>query len=387
MDESDHYSEDDYLSDTSSTGSLSTFRPENILNEMARNIILYNPDDELFGAPNINTNRLADFNPDLTQEHPYLFQLDVVMVEPPEYPKENEIIRLRSVKASTVIFPGQKVPMNNNYGFDNFSTLHNEKLVVLLLFENERDYHLHRQDDITLPRTAVIAKITKFTADRLNRDTCKRIEFEAIQRCKVLDLEPDTYATVKVLPETREYCEELLTYFAQYYPEERLRTLLENDIVEFGFWACSNIFCVQKVKYQLLEMKTTDERIATVLELARKIKSFKCKNCGDVLSDTSKVVRMGSHEIAGQFVNPGGVVHDLITVREIRNYQFYGSAVQDFSWFPGYSWTIIQCACGTHIGWMFESRYLRPTTFYALSRPNIKNEEVENDEENKTVFL
>ena len=45
-----------------------------------------------------------------------------------------------------------------------------------------------------------------------------------------------------------------------------------------------------------------------------------------------------------------------------------------FSWFPGYSWQIINCAhCYSHLGWQFRAldESSRPRSFYGLTQKAI----------------
>lgn len=41
------------------------------------------------------------------------------------------------------------------------------------------------------------------------------------------------------------------------------------------------------------------------------------------------------------------------------------------SWFPGYRWTVCNCACGEHVGWRFDwvaKSEREPKRFWALRR-------------------
>ncbi|KPJ01351.1 Protein cereblon-like [Papilio xuthus] len=69
--------------------------------------------------------------------------------------------------------------------------------------------------------------------------------------------------------------------------------------------------------------------------------------------------------------NAGGYMHDIVTVSRARGVVPSGRRSAEFSWFPGYAWTIIVCgACRTHLGWQFDalSRSLRPEYFFGLCR-------------------
>lgn len=56
-----------------------------------------------------------------------------------------------------------------------------------------------------------------------------------------------------------------------------------------------------------------------------------------------------------------GYVHETVTLRSLVPgcFALANEESAEFSWFPGYAWTIASCGeCGAHIGWLF--RTLRP---------------------------
>lgn len=56
----------------------------------------------------------------------------------------------------------------------------------------------------------------------------------------------------------------------------------------------------------------------------------------------------------------GGYMHDIVTVARATNTELTGAPSAEFSWFPGYTWTIAVCAsCMAHVGW----RWVRPDTW------------------------
>ncbi|KAH9638896.1 hypothetical protein HF086_012849 [Spodoptera exigua] len=64
-------------------------------------------------------------------------------------------------------------------------------------------------------------------------------------------------------------------------------------------------------------------------------------------------------------------MHDILTVSEACNVETNGAPSAEYSWFPGYTWTVALCAnCMVHVGWRFEAlkRSLRPAQFYGLCR-------------------
>ena len=71
----------------------------------------------------------------------------------------------------------------------------------------------------------------------------------------------------------------------------------------------------------------------------------------------SDIVLVSDAGATGSFVNPGGAVHDMITVSGASagpKLRLHGVPSSEHSWFPGYQWTIASCGtCGTHMGWRF----------------------------------
>jgi len=69
------------------------------------------------------------------------------------------------------------------------------------------------------------------------------------------------------------------------------------------------------------------------------------------------------------FVNPAGVVHELVTLRGVHDVRDHGPRTGDFTWFPGYTWRFTACGtCGVFLGWCFEAEdgAREPTRFHGL---------------------
>ncbi|MGE4290813.1 MAG: cereblon family protein [Desulfovibrio sp.] len=57
------------------------------------------------------------------------------------------------------------------------------------------------------------------------------------------------------------------------------------------------------------------------------------------------------------FCNPLGVVYELACFAFASGLTPQGGVHHEFSWFPGHSWQIVNCArCGEHLGWCFLPR-------------------------------
>jgi len=88
-----------------------------------------------------------------------------------------------------------------------------------------------------------------------------------------------------------------------------------------------------------------------------------CSVCGQRITDEEHgTERAGAHE--HQFVNPGGFLHRVRCFAAASGVAEIGSPETAFSWFPGYSWQVLECsACRVHIGWRFRGA---GDTFYGL---------------------
>ena len=100
-----------------------------------------------------------------------------------------------------------------------------------------------------------------------------------------------------------------------------------------------------------------------------------CARCGKQLGDQQHIFSMSKEGPQGAFVNPGGHVHETLTLYRAKNLRLVGRPSTEYSWFPGYAWIITEClGCWSHIGWKFiaTNRKLKPDKFYGFSRKNIE---------------
>ena len=114
-------------------------------------------------------------------------------------------------------------------------------------------------------------------------------------------------------------------------------------------------------RWRALVTTTTTERLRLLLrclaESAACDLSLTCRRCGVAVAKMSDIVVVSDGGATGSYVNPGGVVHDMVTVRPRnagRELRLHGDPSAEHSWFPGYRWTIATCGtCGVHVGWRF----------------------------------
>lgn len=75
----------------------------------------------------------------------------------------------------------------------------------------------------------------------------------------------------------------------------------------------------------------------------------------------------GEHERA--FFNPSGRVFRVLCFGAAPGVMDATSPSEDFTWFPGYAWSIALCRnCGVHLGWRYQGAS-DPRIFFGLIKP------------------
>jgi hypothetical protein len=77
-----------------------------------------------------------------------------------------------------------------------------------------------------------------------------------------------------------------------------------------------------------------------------------CKNKITNIKDAATVNSKHQH----LFVNPDGITYNIRCFKKAPGAQPVTEPVIIYTWFPGYSWRVVQCSeCRTHNGWKYES--------------------------------
>jgi cereblon len=155
--------------------------------------------------------------------------------------------------------------------------------------------------------------------------------------------------------------------------------LILHDPVRFSFWMAQNLPIPQSEKLALFETIGIVERLQWILEILSEEASeeavMHCRNCLAPIARARDLFTVGGAEgTSGNYVNEYGCVHQTITLRSMDENEvwYQGRPKIRDSWFPGYSWTIMNCSvCGHHLGWKFRRLLGRNTsTSQSLHRPN-----------------
>ncbi|EPS57480.1 hypothetical protein M569_17337, partial [Genlisea aurea] len=83
----------------------------------------------------------------------------------------------------------------------------------------------------------------------------------------------------------------------------------------------------------------------------------------------SNMLVMSSDGPLGAYANPHGYVHEVMTLTETTGIAVVGRPVKEYSWFPGYAWSLTECTeCGSHMGWHFAATKakMKPESFWGL---------------------
>lgn len=63
--------------------------------------------------------------------------------------------------------------------------------------------------------------------------------------------------------------------------------------------------------------------------------SIVCAECEDIKCSVTDIINLSVEGNSTHFVNPGGFVHEMFTVKRIDNIEFRGEPSKEYSWFPG----------------------------------------------------
>ncbi|CAG2116114.1 unnamed protein product, partial [Medioppia subpectinata] len=144
---------------------------------------------------------------------------------------------------------------------------------------------------------------------------------------------------------------------------------------EFSYWVASNLPMDDSQRCQLLTINSSVQRLRFELSLLQKYSYLCCSECKTKICEKEDVIVMSVNGPQGTYVNPSGCVHELMTVSKTMNIVLIGRSSAEFSWFPGYAWTICRCArCNGHMGWKFScvDKKLRPEWFWGLCRSSLE---------------
>ncbi|KAG6970073.1 hypothetical protein JG688_00005037 [Phytophthora aleatoria] len=143
----------------------------------------------------------------------------------------------------------------------------------------------------------------------------------------------------------------------------------------FAYWVAGNLPLDTTQRLELLSMNSTVRLLRREIELLEQVEEdIFCSMCGSSLANTREIFSMTARGAAGgTFVNPGGHVFQVLTLREVDRAHVFVDMMRstEDTWFAGYAWSITHCnSCYLHLGWRFDrvdSQRL-PATFFGFRR-------------------
>jgi len=151
---------------------------------------------------------------------------------------------------------------------------------------------------------------------------------------------------------------------------------LPDDPADLSWWVAARLPLGDDLKGRILAADSVIQRLRMELSFLEQCRVLVCRRCGKQLGDQQHIFSMSKEGPQGAFVNPGGHVHETLTLHKAKNLRLVGEPSTQYSWFPGYAWTIVECSgCWAHIGWKFtaSSSRLVPEEFYGFSRKSIES--------------
>jgi len=167
-------------------------------------------------------------------------------------------------------------------------------------------------------------------------------------------------------------------------PADTEEPIEEQDPLAFSFWLGANLPLTDSARQQLLaqdslflRLRAEKKHLQTSSE-----KKLCCIVCEQTMTSKASLFTLsGAEGVVGAYVNPHGVVHQTLTLREMErgSTTLIGRPTAEDTWFPGYAWTIANCSrCYTHLGWRFTaiSKRTTPRFFWGIRRSALQDEEV-----------
>uniref|UniRef100_A0A5K3F0F9 Protein cereblon n=2 Tax=Mesocestoides corti TaxID=53468 RepID=A0A5K3F0F9_MESCO len=143
--------------------------------------------------------------------------------------------------------------------------------------------------------------------------------------------------------------------------------------VPFSYWLLQNLPLSCTLKAEMLKIDHVVQRLRAALHVIRACSVLACSFCNANITSQKDVICLAQEGSMQAYVNPQGFIFDMLTLSTVQTgaIDLIGEPSDQYSWFPGYAWTIAQCAgCQSHMGWQFTATNadLRPRMFWGIKR-------------------
>lgn len=144
-----------------------------------------------------------------------------------------------------------------------------------------------------------------------------------------------------------------------------------------SFHIASKIPVSESTRQELLEIDGISYRLRREIELLENFDQIKCRSCQTLIANRSDMLVMSSEGPLGAYVNPSGYVHEIMTLLKASGLALIGVPTEEYSWFPGYAWTVAYCAtCEYQMGWLFTAtnKKLKPRSFWGIRSSQVADD-------------
>ncbi|KAI5631997.1 yippee zinc-binding/DNA-binding /Mis18, centromere assembly domain-containing protein [Phthorimaea operculella] len=168
----------------------------------------------------------------------------------------------------------------------------------------------------------------------------------------------------------------------EYFKAIMLSDKLPEEPVSLSFWVARNLALTPRDRLALFVVDNALLRLHMAVKDITRKSVLCCATCANEIARRDHIFAMSSEGVHSNYTNLGGYMHDIVTVSRAVNIELTGAPSAEYSWFPGYTWTIAVCsACMAHVGWRFDAmrKSLRPTQFYGLPIVDCNKQDVFNN--------
>ncbi|KAK1425980.1 hypothetical protein QVD17_14647 [Tagetes erecta] len=144
-----------------------------------------------------------------------------------------------------------------------------------------------------------------------------------------------------------------------------------------SFHVASKIPVSESTRQELLEIDGISYRLRREIELLGNFNQIKCRSCQTLIANRSDMLVMSTDGPLGAYVNPSGYVHEIMTLLKASGLALIGVPTEEYSWFPGYAWTVAYCAtCEYQMGWLFTAtnKKLKPRSFWGIRSSQVADD-------------